>query len=100
MNLAEHPLALDLAKRISSVDAPAGAPDKTIPVQIFFPDMGQLMGACRMTDTPGLFAVTTKVQIEGTGQSGVMEFFFTCDKVTAIIHPNLKQAPGSSSIIQ
>lgn len=97
MNLAEHPLALDLTKRIAAVQ---GQEEKTIPVQIYFPGMGQMMGACRKTSTPGLFVLASNVNVEGTGQTGVMDFHFTCDKVTTIIHPDLNQAPGGSNIVQ
>jgi hypothetical protein len=95
-NLAEHPIALDLMKRISATEAE----DKSIPVQVFFPGMGQMMGACRAGDTPGLFILASNVNIEGSGQQGVMEFFFTADKPVTIIHPDLKQEPGGSRIIQ
>jgi hypothetical protein len=97
MNLAEHPVALDLMKRISA----CAADDKSIPVQIFFPGMGQMMGACRSADTPGLFILASKVKIEGSSQQeGIMEFYFTADKPMTIIHPDLTETPANSRIIQ
>jgi hypothetical protein len=100
MNLAEHPQALDLSKRIRLVESEDKNTPKSIPVQIMMPGMGQLMGALREGGTPGLFILTSKVDIKGTGQTGVMDFAFTADKPTAIIHPDLTAQEPKSRIIQ
>jgi hypothetical protein len=97
-NLAEHPIALDLMKRIAAADEVEGK--RSIPAQIFFPGMGQMMGLCRAGETPGIFILSSNVKIQGGGQEGVMDFSFTADKPITIIHPDLTQEPGGSRIIQ
>jgi len=64
------------------------------------PIFGQMVGAIRAGDTPGLFILTSNVKIEGAGQEGVMDFVFTADKPIMIIHPDLTEPPGTSRIIQ
>jgi hypothetical protein len=100
MNLAEHPLALDLMKRLNASEAE----DKTLPVLIYMPVMGRLEGALRQGDVPGVFIVASQVEIKdggrGESQRGVMDFTFTADKPIVIIHPNLTQAKPVSRIVQ
>jgi hypothetical protein len=93
MNLSEHPLALDLQKRISASD------ERAIPVLIFMPAMGRLEGLLRQSDTPGCFILASQVEIQGQGMQGVMDFAFTADKPIVIIHPNSTQAQPESRII-
>jgi len=97
MNFAEHPIAIDLNRRIAASEAE----DKSIPVQIFFPGMGQMMGAVTSDPSiPGLFTMMGKVQIQGTGQEGIMKFTFTADKPITVIHPDSTPDKGKSRIIQ
>lgn len=98
-NIAEHPQAIDLAKRISASELD----EKSVPVQLLMPGMGQLMGVVRMGSTPGLFILTSNVEIKGKpgtpSQQGVMDISFTADKPTAIIHPDLTQEKPEGRII-
>jgi len=99
MNLAEHPQALDLQKRLSTAEVHEGQPP-CIPVVMFMPGVGKIQGALRAGNTPGIFILSSNVQIEGTSQAGVMEFSFTADQPFMIIHPDLTQEEGKSRIIQ
>ena len=94
MNLAEHPQAIDLLKRIAASD------EKCIPVMAILPVQGPITGSLREAGTPGLFILTAKVAIEGTGKEGMMDFALTADKPITIGHPDLTQDAGKSRIIQ
>lgn len=96
MNLAEHPQAIDLMKRLNAVDGE----EKVIPVIAFMPAMGRVEGALREGGIPGLFILTSKVEIKGEKVQGMMDFAFTADKPIVIIHPNLTQEAGKSRIMQ
>jgi hypothetical protein len=85
MNLSEHPLAIDISKRIASSESE----DKSIPVQLYMPVMGMMMGTVRAGDVPGLFVMRANVKVADTGQQGLMDFSFTADKPIAAIFPNL-----------
>ena len=94
MHLADHPLALDIQKRIAAADG------DSIPVMIFMPALGRMEGALRQSDTPGCFILASQVEIQGVGAQGMMDFAFTADKPITIIHPNLTKEAGKSRIIQ
>lgn len=98
MNLAEHPLAIDLEKRLGAIEGSEADPP-SIPVLIFMPAMGRLEGALRRGSTPGLFILASQVEIQGQGAQGMMDFAFTADKPIVIIHPNLTK-DEKSRIIQ
>lgn len=89
MNLAEHPLAIDLSKRLATAKEKEG---ESIPVQAIFPVIGQMLGALRASEIPGLFILASNMKIEsnrGPAKEGVMDFSFTADQVIGIIHPNI-----------
>jgi hypothetical protein len=96
MNLAEHPIALDLMKRLAASDAE----DKTIPITAIMPGMGPVMGALRKGEVPGSFVLASNCTIQGTDMTGVMDFSFTADKPIVIIHPNLTRSEPVSRIVQ
>lgn len=94
MNLAEHPQAIDLSKRISASE------EKCIPVMIIMPVQGGITGSVRQGDTPGLFILTANVDIGGTGTGALMDFSFTADKPISIGYPDLTGQEPKSRIIQ
>jgi len=94
MNVAEHPQAIDLSKRI------AASKQDCIPVMIILPVQGPMTGSVRASDTPGLFILTANVDVAGTGQAQPMDFSFTADKPITIGHPDLTDMQPKSKIIQ
>lgn len=59
------------------------------------------MGTVRQSDIPGLFILTSNVEIQGTdiGNKGIMDFDFTADQPIMITYPDLTQEAGKSRII-
>lgn len=84
-------------KRIAASEANP----KFTPAQIFMPFLGPLMGTVRQSDIPGLFILTSNVEIQGTdiGNKGIMDFDFTADQPIMITYPDLTQEAGKSRII-
>ena len=97
MNLAEHPQALGLMKRINASEADP----KFTPAQIFMPYLGAMMGTVRLGSVPGLFTMTSNVEITGAdiGNKGIMDFDFTADQPIMITYPDLTQDNEKSKII-
>ena len=97
MNLAEHPQALGLMKRINASEADP----KFTPAQIFMPFLGPLMGTVRLGSVPGLFTLTSNVEIKGIdiGNKGIMDFDFTADQPIMITYPDLTQGNEKSKIV-
>jgi hypothetical protein len=95
-NIPEHPLTIDLQKRIAA----SKSADGTIPILAFVPGAGKLQGALRLGDTPGVFVLACNTQIEGTNQQGIMDYSLTVDKVAFFIHPNLEAKKEESRIVQ
>lgn len=94
MNLIDHPLALDMSKRISDSD------EGCIPAQVFFPGMSPMAGSLTLADhrTPGVFCLTAMVTVnEKKGEAQAMRFLFTADKPTCVHFPELP--PEESRII-
>lgn len=98
-SVLEHPQTLDLKRRLEAVSE-SESKDKCIPVQLFMPVQGMMMGTVELGEVPGLFVMTARVRIEGSNQEGMMKFSFTADKPISIIHPDLTEAPEKSRIIQ
>jgi hypothetical protein len=91
MNLAEHPLALDLQKRIAAAD------EDHIAAAVLLPGLPQLMGELRMR-APGLFTITSHVNLGNTGQTGLMDFVFCADKAVSVLFPSTHK-PEESRIV-
>jgi hypothetical protein len=94
MNIAEHPQALELSKRIASSD------EKCIPVMMILPVQGSITGSLRESGTPGLFILTANVQIQGTNETGLMDFTLTADKPISVGFPSLTEKESKNRIIQ
>jgi hypothetical protein len=88
MNLAEHPIALDIRRRLLDSKDENGNQIDYVPATVVFPGMPNLMGELRPSDkTPGLFSLTSIVELGQGGKKGLMDFCFTADRPITIIYP-------------